>query len=405
MKFMKKKLFLFGCCFVILSTFLHLVSVNAEENSCEIYTNYYLFLSSTSKGGYFIPEFEKNEGKSISVETSTVDYDLKLPVGAKKIDEGLVDFTDTSDNIDEMSLEDFYDYWLESNEGIYSIGNVNYVRGSGWIENGEFKDNSEELYTDFIERVPENYGNPEIIMNGSGNKVQLSITRTWEKEEIDALEKDLVYSPAVYYVQYEVCNDYDITVHYMDDSNDKELFNTVIEEELADGDKYDAYTCPSTLKDYDSYSLNKNKKYQHDGGTIEGKNVDLYCYYDKKVTLTINFGTNNDCSEGNNIKKSVTTEQIVGQNVKHTIPTEFSDSENDYEFSNVGLVSPTFNTKVNTNILSFEMPNKNASVCLVYIKNPKTGISWIYFAWIIGIGALAYSVWYFMKYRNINNEI
>ena len=397
---------LFICCFIVILFGAQTEKVNAEGNSCETYTNYYLFLAPATKSLYFNSEFEKSGGNAISRTTTSEEYDLRLLDGAKKIDEGLVNFSDNSNAIDEMSLDDFYNYWLESNEGIYSVGNVNYVRGSGWYENGEFSDDGEELYTDFVDRVPENYGHPEIVMNGDGNIVQLTIKRTWKQSEIDALEKDLVYSPAVYYVQYEVCDDYDVTVHYMDDSNDKELFNTVIKEDLADGDKYDAYTCPSTLKDYNSYSLNKNKKYQHDGGTIDGKNVDLYCYYDKKATLTINFGTNNDCSEGNDIRDSITTEQIVGQNVKHTILTEFSDSNNKYEFSNVGLVSPTFSTKISSSVLNFKMPDKNASICLVYVKNPQTGIGWIYFAWIIGIVALLYSGWYFMKYyKNQNNEI
>ena len=42
------------------------------------------------------------------------------------------------------------------------------------------------------------------------------------------------------------------------------------------------------------------------------------------------------------------------------------------------------------------MPANDVSICIVY--TPQTGVSWIYFAWIIAIGALGYSAWYFVQY-------
>lgn len=421
---MKKKLLL---TFVFLLVILYSVgikeakAVDVTESSCITRTNYYLFLEATYSSVYDDMFVEK--GDPFTIITQPEIYSLVLPNGAEIVAHGNVAFAE-KDTTSTITLENFHNKWINTKESeVYTVDNgiTNYLRSSIWFENGELHTGGVDVPTDysvFSKQVLGDYGNTKItIIDKDGNQVTnplneegtiwFNAERTIYKSEVEKLGLNSnvnIFSPGVYYIQYEVCPEdinYDVTVHYMDKSNNKELFNSVVQEELPNGSAYNSYTCPDTLDDYASYSLNKNEIYQHDAGVINGENVDLYCNYDKKATLTINFGTDNDCSEGTNIRTSETVDYIVGQNIEYSIP-----NINEYEFSNVGFTSPTFSLNVNDNKLAFDMPNKNTSICLVYIKNPQTGVEWIYFAWVIGIVALAYSGWYFMKYyKNRNNEI
>lgn len=407
---MKKKILLLTTFIFALVAVLYGIDakeVKADDTTCETYTNYYLFLDIEDKNS-LLSEFESKNVDTLNRFTTSSVHEFNLPEGTREtLDSGEVNFYDLGGGIDNMSYADFLDYWNKTNDGgKYVEGNVSYIRGSGWTENGTaFNPGSVSIYNDdFEERIPEGYGNPSIKAVESDDSIQFDIKRTWGKEEIESMTLVTLYGPAAYWIQYEVCpvddTEYKVTAHYVDKTTDKELTNDIIQQGLKDGDSYDAYTCPNQLTDYEGYTLDKTEAYQHKAGTIENKDVDLYCYYDKKATLTINYGTNNDCSEGTDIRNSETNEYIVGSDVKYTIP-----SISGYAFSNVGSVSPTFSPSLSSNRLTFDMPAKNTSICLVFIKNPQTGTSWIYLAWIIGIMALAYSGWYFVKYyRNQNNS-
>lgn len=194
---------------------------------------------------------------------------------------------------------------------------------------------------------------------------------------------------------YKKSNGYKVKVHFIDDNTKKEIKSTTtIASELADGSNFE-YTCKD---DINYYSLITTEKQV---GKINGKDVDLYCNYNKKkMTLTINYGTDLNCTDAGVIRKSETNDYEWGTKIQHTIP-----SIDGYEFSQLGNISKTFENPpvVTKDSFSFTMPAKNTSICLVYIKNSQTGSGWIYFAWILGIGALAYSIYYFTRYLK-NNE-
>lgn len=336
---MKKKILFLTTFILAIVTILYSVGVkgvNAE--TCTTYTNYYPLLGATDKSIYNT-QFETEDPWEYNTKT---EFYSGLPEGAVIVGKGQVEILETGeDSFDEITLETFYKVWKNTAESTYSEdgGITTYTRGASWYDENDQEQSQESTFPNtfakFKAQVPENFGNPEIMLNMEEDTIQLDITRTWSSEELENIESGVVYSPAMFYIQYKICEE------------------------------------PEEPK---------------------------------KVSLTINFGTNNNCSEGTDIRKSETTEYEEGESVRYTIP-EISG----YDFSNVGTFSPTtFNPAISTNSnnLSFDVPGKNTSICLVYIKNPQTGAGWIYFAWIIGIAALAYSGWYFMKYyKNTNNEI
>lgn len=325
-------LWIFCLIFSIVLYSIGIRSANAAEK-CQTYINYYLFLDATDIS-LFDDAFQ-DENLWVRETTSDV-YSLNLPAGAEKISEGKVSISlDGEDSLKNMTLKTFYEMWSDTKENeVYSNdgGITNYLRGSVWFENGESSGQGEDLpstYSAFESATPDGFGYPIIELDYGIDSIQLSIQRTWAPEDVEHIESGNVYSPAIYYIEYEVC--------------------------------------------------------------------------EKEQTLTINFGTNNDCSEGTNIRNSETFEYFADTSIKYSIP-----KIDGYDFSNVGLVSPSFSTVLSSNnsLLSFNMPSKNASICLVYIKNPQTGMGWIYLIWFIGIIALGYSVWYFIRYyKNRNNEI
>jgi len=344
---MKKKILLLTTFVFAVVTILYSVGVKevkAADDSCKTYTNYYLFLSGTYD--YRLDEEFEEKGDPLTLGTTSSIYSLELPEGAEIIDKGNVEFGN-SNNLSTITLENFYDKWVNTPEGEnYSTDNgiTTYFRSSVWFQNGSASTEGVAVpdnYDAFSDAVLGDYGNPEITVSIDDDEgtAQLTVLRTIYQDEVAALELE-----------------------------DNEVV-------YAPGVYYIQYqVCEEPEEPVQP----------------------------KKLTVTFNFGTNNNCSEGTDIRNPETTEYTEGESVRYTIP-----EIDGYEFSNVGTFSPTtFRPNVNNTNLSFEVPGKNASICLVYVKNPQTGAGWIYFAWIIGIAALAYGGWYFMKYyKNQNNEI
>lgn len=390
--------------------------VKADESgeSCTTYINYYLMMDAITYNEYK-KMGESGVHKTIKTFSLGVGDDIvlsKVTKGLVEVDKNSVDSTDLTTS---MSLKTFYDYFYNSTNDKAeekSMGNyvIRYIRAEEWY-NSEGAQTTvtpiSETYEEFVTRVPDIIRTPEFDKPSiSSDSASINIERSWELTDFTTASQEpnkSIFSPAVYYAKYEDCeNTYQTKAHYILKSSNKELGSQVIEKSLSDGSKYSAYTCPGTYTANNvTYIRSETDKYEFPEGTINGKNVDFNCYYtEKKYTLTVNYGINSDCTEGTDIRKSESTEHVGGESVSYTIP-----SISGYEFSNVGYISPSTKIKDNGSNLAFTMPNKNTSICLVYIKNSKTGVNWIYFVWVIGIAALGYSLWYFTKHNNGNSEI
>lgn len=426
---MKKKLFLLTT--YILSLVIGVYNVDSKEvkaDTCEKYTNYYLFLS-TTQYQYYLDNFDENrefnhkdiKKYKLGVPDSDEEYDVEI------LNDGKVELTeDSTTGISKMTYDEFYTIYnqAESNKA-YVDGNSSYIRAIWYENDGEEKDNTIKL-TDslevFKEHLPENIQEPTIKLvkdeNGkdklSDTRAEFQITRTISESDIENISSGNVYLPAVYYIRYEVCpinTSSNKVIKYFVDKKTDESIKSPIEIDLEDGEEYDAYECPKEfdLGEDGLYILDTESKSSFEGGTINGEDVIFECFYNKqeeskKYTLTINFGTDKNCTTKTDIYETQNFEYEAGAKVAYKIP-----EIDKYEFNDIGSISKTFSpapTVNDNNQLTLTMPAKNTSICLTYINNSQTGTSWIYLIWIIGIAALAYSGWYFVKfYKNNKNEI
>lgn len=438
---MKKKIVMlatFVIALVVVLCNLGTEKVNAEEtgnNSCQVYTNYYLYMDAIHSSWYDEEYCDNNtcngsgydSTKGVFYHETAKEFSLGAPVSEEDAEFGAVEITlDDTTDYKKMGLEEFYNAFSSIEDNIpseaitESDGSITrYIRAIKWETTNATSTTFTDIcktYDEFKTLVPtgDSLNGREFTSGSMWNKETFyaRIYRTWEKEDVAHIENKTVFSPAVYYVRYEICGEeqdvYKTTAHYFNkETNEKLKEDLIWDSGLKTGDSYEGYTCPEAINDKEGnkWILSANDGYEYKGGTIEDKDIDFNCYYTEEkesVTLTINFGTNKDCTEGTDIHASVSKTYTEGDKVVYRLPT----IEN-YEFSNIGPVSPVFSPKpsVNTNDeLTFTMPGKNTSVCLVYIKNQQTGSGWVYLAWVIAIAALAYSVWYFIKYNKTRNS-
>lgn len=494
---MKKKIFLLTAFVLVLLGGIYSIGykeVDAAEQ-CTTYTNYYLLLDATNINtirNNFINEgdpYDRNTSKYFNLGISR---EAKNEV--KKVIEVNASSTDTNNS---WSLETFYNKFKEIGDNVgvpdTSNPNVNYIRATVWYnENGQETGSFTNLPSSSIEfraHVPVQLRTPTIQDTCDADDCNLRISRTYNSNDVTNITEGTVFSPAVYMIQYQLCQQvadeptYNVTVNFIDKANNSLLPNSgmTLQAGLKNGQNFNGYTClnnisgytlstedtsvhaggvinnsnvelkcyyvkneenaptyktianfiekatgnkivdsdiiqdsltngssfnPYTCKKISGYSLSVGDTSDFAGGVIQNSNVNFDCFYVKdkpkqEYTLTINFGTNNDCSQGNDIRKPENAIYTEGTTINYEIPTIAN-----YEFSNVGSVTPIFKPATADGKLTFAMPSKNASICLVYIENKQTGAGWIYFAWIIGISALAYSGWYFAKYyKNQNTEV
>lgn len=381
------------------------VKAESTDDNCKTYINYYPLLAADTKSNYEAVLSEKSDG--IHSYTATAKGYL-LQTGATIINDGQVTIGDTNDKTT-ITLQKYYNMAKASEKDPYSPdgGKTTYTRANSWYDEGGSNRTDgtgiSNTFEEFQASVPDGLGHAVITMTNNNNNIELEVKRTWHKGEIDKLninDDAIVYSPAMYYVEYKVCG-YDTKANFVEKTTNKTLDTKVIETGLQTGYTYDTYTCPEKyVKDNKTYILSTTDKKTF-SGKINNEDVDFNCYYnEKKSTITLNFGTNKDCTTGTDIRKSETKEYEVGQNIKYTVP-----EIKGYDFSEVGNISKTFDYELDKKDLSFTVPDKNTSICLVYVNNSQTGLSWIYFVWIIGIAALAYSMWYFIRYNKRNSEI
>jgi len=511
---MKKKIFLLIT--VIISTVL--IFTNAEEKevnaaTCETYYNYYLLLDATNSSTFLNGGNNGTNNLTCSNNTCTRTdakyFKLPVPEDATNKESGLVTLYQSLSNetYNKWHYETFYNYYKQLDDigDNYTVsldetsGTKKYIASSiPWTNNSGVELSTHTNIGTFVEfQNASIINNAAITMHGnvssdSEDFYNIQIKRTWNESQMQAIQtiynnhgSVTVWSPAVYYVKYELCEEeeeeptYMATIMHIKTGDRGNPISGVPNKVFYGPDGFE-YECPETLDEYNvpGYILNEERSYyttpyanagmiyattidhtyteycQYDEADVENKvivhhyientttkikedkidvNVDegsysyacpspvtynnldytkinnsvsvemqddsveeLICYYkapEKTYTLTVNYGTDEDCT-GEPVKKSET--YTLKEKATKTI--EFESKIGSLSNPTLGTYSKQFTTKpiVKNNKLSVTMPANDVSICIVY--TPQTGVSWIYFAWIIAIGALGYSAWYFVQY-------
>lgn len=569
---MKKKLFLIATFMITLV--LVLVNINgkkvqAETQNCSTKTYYYMFLDSSRRSG-----FDNNWDSEGKYDRGEIKKYFRMPEeGSVVVSHGDVgvSYDDSAMGFAPKSRMSLYYYWnlmynYVTNKG-YDDGNGNvFIKALPWSETeGEIttgsitmKGNGGDTFDSFKTLVPydENTGSylltsnvtfPTVSIDSNNipysttdvtiqgeviNAFVISIDRTWYKSEIDHIDADsIVWSPAVYYVEYEICEEetsegacylcdstkstywgvdpsfglnscpsswridssikeeedcvypstetkekYTVKVRYIDKDTGSTLAKdyTLVDEKV-EGTTY-SYDCSE--KSIDNYALYKDdetkyptsfngtvtqdetltcyytkaktytltvehyeegntkdklvtdftksgypsgEKYSHQcqiipgytvvnsaehpstlSGQFSNSSVTRQCYYTRnKYLLTVNYGSDEDCS-GTPLQNPDTYEIQYKDSKDIKIPKTIGDMSN----PKLGTYDKNFKTNptLNGTTLKVTMPAKNVSICIAY--SPQTGASWIYLAWVIGVLALGYSIWYFVRYyKRQNGEV
>lgn len=396
--------------------------VKAEDN-CKTYYNYYLFLDATPRN-WMLNTLMKDKD-SYEYETGK-NFNLGIPEGATSIENGAIN-PGQSNKFPEWTLEYFYTTFKRIATGeveYYTNNGTNdsYAMGYEWRDaNGNSSTDSTPLpdtFEEFEKGVPSDLGNPSFNNNmitigttGIDSVTKFgdsknSVKRTWTKSIIEnSTSGETVWSPVVYYVSYELCEEvtpektYTLTVeHFLDETTEK-LKEDYKKSGYKSGDT-DSYNCPS-IDGYTVVDNGSNKLSKHTF-TFENEDIKKQCFYKEKTyMLTINFGDDETCK--NKIAESVTYDGLKeGQVQTHKIEKSIGKLNNPKlgDFHEAFKTDPTLKDLT----VSAAMPAKNVNICIVY--SPQTGASWIYLVWVIGGLALGYSIWYFVRYyKKQNSEI
>ena len=458
---MKKKIMLLSI--FIISLFCVLVSVDKKEvkaeDNCETVTYYYMFLEATTKYQYE----ERFNANNDSFDYSTTKY-FKVPdeisdeefdvyvAGHGKIDISYGDVAGIGFKLrKEMNLKDYHDVLLkfaESEQKNYNYGytdsnNIKYLGALPWSKEtqSEITTNNIPVEKDFetfrysvpVFGVGGGYVTAKttfsasnlvrgsapsvtkVEVNGEEYKsVSIDISRSYAKSDLTSIgsypsagNDFIVWTPAVYYVDYEICpigeepepeeEPINLTVHHYEEGTTNQLWDDYTDSDVA-GEEY-SYQC-RTIPGYNVIDSDEYPALIE--GTYVDEDIEEICYY-KKATyvLTVNYGEDPDCTSI--IKTADSYDLEYGEKRDDiSVPDKIGKLNN----PKIGSFSDKFNVDPvlkGTN-LSVEMPAKNVQVCIMYTG--QLGISWIYFAWIIGGLSLGYSAWYFVRYyKKRNSEI
>lgn len=183
-----------------------------------------------------------------------------------------------------------------------------------------------------------------------------------------------------------------VTVKYLEKGTDKELAKAeVVKSGLKDKENY-KFTCKDNISKYDLVTKDEQSV------TINGKDAEAVCYYEKEsYLLTINYGDDEECS---NPLKSADT-----QSVKWGESVEVKPGNKIGSMTLTGLgtyssqISPA--PRYSNGVVTLTMPEKNASICVVY--TPQTG-SAIGKVMLLGTVALGGTM-FFIKRNKEEDEI
>lgn len=441
---MKKKI-LFLMIFLVTAIFIGINIKGSEakaEETCTITTNYYLFQDGSKYYNF------KNPSSPPALRTTTKNFALPVPANAEILDEGELNFTtgsDTSYYLDgKMSTATFYDLtgnpsrirgdikkttdpdgkeirsWVYCTDATDSKGKVCFTTSKIWEEGNSIKTgfvDSPSTWEAWEKQLIHSFNSSETkIVNAdssNSNFFRASITRTYNTSTLQALQgkgftdETVLYSIGGYYVEYKVCTgssdpeppvtkENKVTTHYYIENT-----TTKLHDDKVDYNQTGTYTsnCPETLskdgKYYDRLKASVSVEMPEEG------EEELVCYYKEQTySMTISYGEDEDCTKL--LQDSVYKDGLkAGESMSIDVPNSIGS-----------MTRPTLGTyssqivnkpELNGTNLTFVMPAKDVNICIVY--TPQTGSSMVKWLALIGLGALAFTVWNISKKNNeANNE-
>ena len=315
---MKKRLFLI-ITFIITSVLVlsntGTKEVNALEN-CEKHYNYYLFLDASPKS---LLNQQLSSQNSI-VRTTSKYFELGVPEDATNVQEGQIEIKQEGSLWEDGEWFSLYYFYLSYNaigpDAIDVYNNSMYATAIEWYnENGDKETSSTAIpleYDEFKESVPSDLATPSFSkITKDTDSFNTDITRTWTSSSISHIEAtDIVWSPAVYYVSYDVCTEvenpdptpepeptpepdptYNVDVEFVDvDTNERiiETTDSIVNEE----ESGTPYTYDCSIKKFDGYKLFSDDTKPSELAGLVTQNETLTCYYKKTEenhSLTVAF--------------------------------------------------------------------------------------------------------------------
>ena len=429
----KKNLFLMIFLVTVIFVGINIKDSNVKaEQVCETHWNYYLFQDAS--------RYDSVKGKSERGETSKA-FALGIPENAEVLDEGEVSIEASSSKTlsgSTMSTAYFHNLTTQImkdssskksattpngntiNSWVYCTGKNCFSTAKEWAEGdakkGAFVESPED-YSKWFNQLSGTYkisgGNKFTNVNygdSAPGYFFTSINRYWTtavQEELAAKnfsDDTTIFSIAAYYLKYQVCEDQEeptktnkVTTHYFIENTTTKLHDDKVEKDVPAG-TYTS-TCPTTLekngKYYDRIQASVSVEMPEEG------EEELVCYYrEQTYTMTLTYGQDEDCTK--QLQEPIFQDGLkAGQAMSIDVP----DAIDRMTRPTLGTYSSSIVNKpeLDGTKLSFTMPAKDVSICIVY--TPQTGSAMVKWLALIGLGALAFTVWNISKKNNeVNNE-
>ena len=268
------------------------------SDSCKTYTNYYFFSDIAS-----VDNYEKVMVGNTRNHTSR-EFASIIPEDARIISQDQVSLTrsGSSMNTSEWSVSNFWSHFKAlqaDSDGYYNDGDVYFVGHDAWYLEGQPESNNHVIITGFTNYQLVNasvlptsttayisFGTVDTNPNGLIG----SVSRTYTEDGDDVGSEPLSFDngntsyvmPALYYIQYEVCeeneNTYQVNEHFKDEDGNKIQDSVMgLFTNLRDGSSYNV-VCPTSLSvNGKNYTLSKTSS--NASGVIDGSDVDVDCIY------------------------------------------------------------------------------------------------------------------------------
>lgn len=415
--------------FTLLS--IMLFSNKVEAKNCEVYKDYYYFLDSTTHSFYLDNQqngiFERMNAKTYVPAGYAANAILK--------EQGQIEIAKESAANGEWTLKDYYEkftkiisqngtsistpdgedevkIYIEPKESESEIDVTRHILHGIWYEEnkkygyGVVEDYKKNETVDSL--IKSSVIPTKTIIKFEYNKSKeifdVLIDRTVSISELpDAtdgatatiggeLRNDVINAPAVYYIVYNYCT-YTGTINYYDAETKKEIEfedgsdNPYVKTGMEAGEKEDVLS--PELKDC---TPDKEKvTIEIDKDNPEDVSYDVYYTCKELYNAKIDYvyeGTEEPVKEEDKVADSYYEKKLEDGYTKKVESPKIA-----------GCI--TKDTEVEVSIDGKDFYKKVEYTCEIK-ENEPTGSFLIYVAWIIGLGALGYSVYYFMKLKKEN---
>lgn len=403
----KNKIILFGAILGIIGLVCFLGNnnqVKAAEN-CTVYTNYYFFSEVMDADWY--EENLANGGESVYFG----EFTSIIPANAKFVSEGQINLvrTGTSMTLKEWDLVSFWDYFKKANyqggtEKVYKEGNITYLGHGKWGSTAGEQTNhvSVESYTSTALSNASLIPNDSIDLHFTTVEVAPStlrgnVTRTYGPSDdkgsapfpMQGETRNDYQLPALYYVQYEVCEEekYMITTLFKDNETKEEIKTKEETDRIYETGDKETISCPANIP-----TTGGNYKLVSDSQvsvTISDKDETVECLYELEEETEDPLYKVTTYFKDKTTGKELATKEESARKYKSgdTATITCKSSIGEYE-----LVSNQNNNVKFTN--SDEVVN-----CLYQkIEQTQTADILIGIVWFIGITALGYGIHYYREH-------